>query len=153
MQDLFGLEAISQYCLYLKELNLACLHIHSNNHEGINKLCNLISEFKHLKALSIPACGLVNNVDGGNMEKPMSTASNYRSKGISNLAVSVDGAAALNGPCVVKSKWSSHSIKYDHTEGTGLSIIQKCCMLEELEIIDTGFHSVFSRVVIDHFAW
>lgn len=158
------MEALTTYCPHLKELNLACLHIHSTNHKSVNRLCFLISTLKCLKALSIPACGLVDNVDAANEQdcrtstQPFGKSSNYRLKTVSNLLFSVDASTACNlqdsANVSTYTTRFSRDVNDDLVKGTGLeSIVKNCCMLEELEIIDTGFRSIFSHDVTDKFIW
>ena len=54
-KELHGLQAISQNCTKLSELNLTCLHIHAVSGGGsgkhVNRMCTIISEMHNLNSL------------------------------------------------------------------------------------------------------
>lgn len=174
LQDLYGLEAVANHCTVLKEINLSNLHIHSSN-KDLNKLCAILGTMKSLTGLSIPACCLVNNIvanQTNNISSSNQTSSSSKSPlwkaesfKPSSLLVSLDSSNFVSSSSIKKSPPPSspatrlsRMINNDQTLvsaiGSGLNpIIKGCVGLEDLEIIDTGFHSPFNRVVFEQFIW
>ena len=130
---------------------------------------------KSLNGLSIPACCLVNNLvanqsdiisnkgTSSSSHSPLWKAESFKP---SSLLVSLDSSnlASSSSHKIIPSSSPapatrlSRMINDDQTLvsaiGSGLDPIVKGCIgLEDLEIIDTGFHSPFNRVVCDQFIW
>ena len=124
-----------------------------------NKLCQTVSKIKTLKALAIPACGLVNNMFPNSVEKNETLTRMSTSKSVSSLVLASDfSAQLLSSPNKVFKLDSPESGSY-YTRNTRLSledeavvcqsgsgldfIVEFCTQLEELEVVDTGFNSAF----------
>lgn len=155
-QDLRGLEAVANHCLRLKELNLSSVHIHAS--EGLNKLCSIISKIRSLKSLSLPSCGLVNNIENNSSEKDLtklqnfSRNSNFKPAVTSSLAFSFDSSSSSSDSTDF-TNYLTRKVRISHEEdslasqmGSGLDIICKECVnIEELEVVNTGFNSAFNQ--------
>lgn len=132
---------------------------------------------KLLTALSLPACGLVNNVEIEQHDQSKSSTTSptslfksrgYTSKVESSLLVSIDASSMSSSstsflpevasPLASQTDTSGYTTRQSrvssHINNTGLdTIVSNCPLLKNLEIIDTGFHSVFSRAVVEQFNW
>ena len=179
-KDLYGLEAVAQKCNNLRELNVSNLHIHASDNQ-LNRLCSIIGEMKNLKKLSIPACSLVNNISvnqspekagkKSSTTSPLCKAETFKPSSLlvsldsSNPSFTASPSTSANNPPTTPEKSTTHpttrlsrQINNDETLvnaiGSGLDpIVKGCCDLEELEIVDVGFHSPFNRVVCEQFIW
>ena len=126
---------------------------------------------KSLLRLSLPACCLVNNIVANqtkntpsrNMSSSPCTLWKAESFKPSTLLVSLDSSNLSSSSSTENATPScatrlSRMISNDQTLvsaiGSGLDpITHGCSSLEDLEIIDPGFHSPFNRVVCDQFIW
>ena len=176
---MYGLEAVANHCTMLREINLSNLHIHSSN-KDLNKLCAILGSMKSLTGLSIPACCLVNNIvanqtdntsssnqtsSSSSSHSPLWKVESFKPSSLkpSSLLVSLDSSNFVSSTKTIPSLSSpatrlSRMINNDQTLvsaiGSGLNpIVRGCAGLEDLEIIDTGFHSPFNRVVFEQFIW
>lgn len=148
-KELHGLDAVATSCSKLKELNLSCLHIHAGQYE-LNKLCSLIGKMKNLTSLSIPACNLINNINLVDTKVKSANASRYKPQTASKLVLFDESSSSSveTGDDSLSRKLRSSQEELDISFGlSGLdSICRDCVKLRELEIIDTGFHSAFSKL-------
>lgn len=157
------MDAVATNCTKLNELNLSCLHIHAS-HKELNRLCSIISKMKNLISLAVPPCNLINNINI-NSEKirilPSRSwsCSSYKPQFVSNLVLSDESSSSsLDDNVILARKLRSSqedSSEVSYTESGLDTIVASCCKIEELEIIDTGFHSAFSRLSTnqDQFFW
>ncbi|XP_065646785.1 F-box/LRR-repeat protein 18 [Hydra vulgaris] len=155
-KDLHGLEALALHCRHLKELNLSSLHIHSVNTD-VNKLCQTVSKIKTLKALAIPACGLVNNMFPNTDDKNETLHRMSTSKSVSSLVLTTGFSPHCTPSKLLKLETSESGSYYTRNtrlsledenlvcqSGCGLDfIVEYCVQIEELEVVDTGFNSAF----------
>ena len=121
----------------------------------------------NLKALAIPACSLINNIsinedDGQQSSSSYKKPNTFKPQVMSNLALSYD----TNSTSSDSTEFASYLTrqvrlsKEDESEicrtGSGLdAIVCACTNIEELEIVDTGFNSAFSRLINnqDQYFW
>lgn len=108
-------------------------------------------------------------------QSPLWRAESFKTKVSSNLLYSLDSSnpkfsssssstlanleagsssAVSHHPTTRLSRLISNTETMVNAIGSGFEpIVKGCNKIEQLEIVDTGFHSAFSRVVIDQFIW
>eukprot|EP00794_Sanderia_malayensis_P010958 gene10958-12119_t len=150
-KDLCALEVLAKSCTKLKNLNLGkiCCHTSAFSQQG-NLFCKRISALRQLKSLSISPCCAVNTTEDDSAASrenhPMIKLPPRRSTLLDNSSQCSSSQVLLSAGYVTR--YVTQQRQYHERViqiGSGLDmLIEELKHIEQFELIDVGYSSVFS---------
>ncbi|KAG9473459.1 hypothetical protein GDO78_013577 [Eleutherodactylus coqui] len=134
--DCSVLDRLISACLNLVHLNLSSAHHHSSDTSGIH-LCNVLSQLKKLRSLSLPVCAIADNKrTGKNLHQP--TGQSAPSTSASTFSKKV----RIGAQTFPKAPEEQESLQL---QSAFWKLLKGIPALEYLELIGSNFYSVMPR--------